>query len=100
MLKARVKVKAMERIKVISLSLKTLNLLLKSTPAKDDACHHYKEVGHYKRNCLAYLAELIKKKKQVGIASSSFSKNVVLYLNAIPRDGIYEIDMLNLVPKC
>ncbi|GJZ54111.1 zinc finger, CCHC-type containing protein [Tanacetum coccineum] len=29
---------------------------------KDDTCHHYKEVGHWKRNCLAYLAELIKKK--------------------------------------
>nr|GEZ81770.1 retrotransposon protein, putative, Ty1-copia subclass [Tanacetum cinerariifolium] len=37
-------------------------------PAKDDTCHHYKEVGHCKRNCLAYLAELIKKKKQVGTA--------------------------------
>ncbi|GJW23715.1 retrotransposon protein, putative, ty1-copia subclass [Tanacetum coccineum] len=71
-----VKVKAMERIKVISLSLKTLNLLLKSTPAKDDACHHYKEVGHYKRNCLAYLAELIKKKKQVGTTSSSAKHNL------------------------
>ncbi|GKC26982.1 retrotransposon protein, putative, ty1-copia subclass, partial [Tanacetum coccineum] len=30
-----------------------------------------KEVGHCKRNCSAYLAELIKKKKQVGTASSS-----------------------------
>ncbi|GJY30722.1 retrotransposon protein, putative, ty1-copia subclass [Tanacetum coccineum] len=40
-------------------------------PAKDDTCHHYKEVGHCKRNCPAYLAELIKKKKQVGTASSS-----------------------------
>ncbi|GJR33753.1 retrotransposon protein, putative, ty1-copia subclass [Tanacetum coccineum] len=30
-----------------------------------------KKVGHYKRNCPAYLAELIKKKKQVGTASSS-----------------------------
>ncbi|GJX45046.1 retrotransposon protein, putative, ty1-copia subclass [Tanacetum coccineum] len=40
-------------------------------PAKDDACHHYKEVGHWKRNCPVYLAELIKKKKQVGSASSS-----------------------------
>ncbi|GJS23305.1 retrovirus-related pol polyprotein from transposon TNT 1-94 [Tanacetum coccineum] len=39
--------------------------------AKDDTCHHYKEVGHCKRNCPAYLDELIKKKKQVGIASSS-----------------------------
>ncbi|GJX50277.1 retrotransposon protein, putative, ty1-copia subclass [Tanacetum coccineum] len=43
----------------------------KEHPAKDDTCHHYKEVGHCKRNCPAYLAELIKKKKQVGIASSS-----------------------------
>ncbi|GKA66918.1 hypothetical protein Tco_0766726, partial [Tanacetum coccineum] len=65
------RVKARERIKVISLSLKTLNLLLKEHPTKDDTCHHYKEVGHCKRNCPAYLAELIKKKKQVSTASSS-----------------------------
>ncbi|GKE99840.1 retrotransposon protein, putative, ty1-copia subclass, partial [Tanacetum coccineum] len=43
----------------------------KEHPAKDDTCHHCKEVGHWKRNCLVYLAELIKKKKQVGTASSS-----------------------------
>ncbi|GJU86096.1 retrotransposon protein, putative, ty1-copia subclass [Tanacetum coccineum] len=43
----------------------------KEHPAKDDACHHCKEVGHCERNCHAYLAELIKKKKQVGTASSS-----------------------------
>ncbi|GKB88291.1 retrotransposon protein, putative, ty1-copia subclass [Tanacetum coccineum] len=43
----------------------------KEHPAKDDACHHYKEVGHCKRNCPVYLAELIKKKKQVGTTSSS-----------------------------
>ncbi|GJS04558.1 retrotransposon protein, putative, ty1-copia subclass [Tanacetum coccineum] len=71
MLKGRVKGKARERIKVISLSLKTLNLLLKEHLANGDTCHHYKEVGHYKRNCPAYLAKLIKKKKQVGTASSS-----------------------------
>ncbi|GJU86480.1 retrotransposon protein, putative, ty1-copia subclass [Tanacetum coccineum] len=103
--------------------------------AKDETCHHCKKVGHWKRNCLVYLAELIKKKKQVGTASSSVicldnchyaptitrgvvsvsylvdngfiqcftnygisvSKNDVLYFNAIPRDGIYKIDMLNLV---
>ncbi|GJT75973.1 retrotransposon protein, putative, ty1-copia subclass [Tanacetum coccineum] len=110
-----------------------------------------------KENCPSYLADLIKKKKQVGTASSSgngvraqveaigsdnlvlpsglvicldnchyvpsitrgvvsvshlvdngfiqcftdyeisVSKNYVLYFNAIPSDGIYEIDMLNLV---
>ncbi|GJT82179.1 retrotransposon protein, putative, ty1-copia subclass [Tanacetum coccineum] len=43
----------------------------KEHPAKDDTCHHCKEVGHCKRNCPAYLAELIKKKKQVVTASSS-----------------------------
>ncbi|GJY73504.1 retrotransposon protein, putative, ty1-copia subclass [Tanacetum coccineum] len=38
--------------------------------AKNDACHHCKEVGHWKRNCPVYLAELMKNKKQVGYASS------------------------------
>ncbi|GJU25339.1 zinc finger, CCHC-type containing protein [Tanacetum coccineum] len=39
-------------------------------PAKDDVCHYCKEVGHWKRNCPVYLAELQKKRKQVGSASS------------------------------
>ncbi|GJT03828.1 retrotransposon protein, putative, ty1-copia subclass [Tanacetum coccineum] len=43
----------------------------KEHQAKDEACHHCKEVGHWKRNYPIYLAELIKKKKQVGTASSS-----------------------------
>ncbi|GJX38912.1 retrotransposon protein, putative, ty1-copia subclass [Tanacetum coccineum] len=43
----------------------------KENPAKDDTCHQCKEVGHCKRNSPAYHAELIKKKKQVGTASSS-----------------------------
>nr|GEX89236.1 hypothetical protein [Tanacetum cinerariifolium] len=40
----------------------------KEHPAKDETYHHCKEVGHCKSNCPAYLAELIKKKKQVGTA--------------------------------
>ncbi|GKA74604.1 retrotransposon protein, putative, ty1-copia subclass [Tanacetum coccineum] len=43
----------------------------KEHPTKNDACHHCKEVGHWKRNCPVYLAELMKNKKQVGTASSS-----------------------------
>ncbi|GJW49842.1 retrotransposon protein, putative, ty1-copia subclass [Tanacetum coccineum] len=39
--------------------------------AKDNTCHNCKEVGNYKRNCSAYLVELIKKKKKVSTASSS-----------------------------
>nr|GFB74476.1 hypothetical protein [Tanacetum cinerariifolium] len=42
----------------------------KGYPTKDDTCHHYKEVGYYKKNCPAYLAKLIKNKKQVDTASS------------------------------
>ncbi|GJY77490.1 retrotransposon protein, putative, ty1-copia subclass [Tanacetum coccineum] len=124
--------------------------------AKDDACHHCKEVGHWKRNCPIYLAELLKKKKQVGSTSSSVReqveaigsynlvlpnglvicldnchyaptitrgvvsvsrlvdngfvqcftdygisilKNNVLYFNDVARNGIYEIDMHDLVPN-
>nr|GEV12829.1 hypothetical protein [Tanacetum cinerariifolium] len=95
----------------------------KELPKKDDACHHCKEVGHWKRNCHVYLAEFIKKKKQLGTANSSsiftielfsflnkswvyntgcdygisLSKNDVLYFNAIPSNGIYKIDLNNLV---
>nr|GEU62202.1 hypothetical protein [Tanacetum cinerariifolium] len=41
-------------------------MAIQEYPAKDDTCDHYKGVGHCKRNCPAYLTELIKKKKQVG----------------------------------
>nr|GEU96395.1 retrotransposon protein, putative, Ty1-copia subclass [Tanacetum cinerariifolium] len=71
----------------------------KEHPAKDETCHHCKEVGHWKRNCHVYVAELLKKKKQVGSASSSVSKNNVFYFNVIPINGIYEIDMHDLVPN-
>ncbi|GJV80447.1 retrovirus-related pol polyprotein from transposon TNT 1-94 [Tanacetum coccineum] len=43
----------------------------KEHPTKNDACHHSKEVGHWKRNCPVYLAKLMKNKKQVDTVSSS-----------------------------
>ncbi|GKB89087.1 retrotransposon protein, putative, ty1-copia subclass, partial [Tanacetum coccineum] len=41
---------------------KNLKPSAKEHPTNDDACHYCKEVGHWKRNCPVYLAELIKKK--------------------------------------
>ncbi|GKD27182.1 putative RNA-directed DNA polymerase [Tanacetum coccineum] len=54
-------------------------------PTKDDAYHHCKEVGHWKRNCLVYLAELLKKKKQVG--SASFSGIFIIELFSLPNNN-------------
>ncbi|GJW51219.1 zinc finger, CCHC-type containing protein [Tanacetum coccineum] len=51
----------------------------KEHPAKDDTCHHCKEVGHWKRNYPVFLAELLKKKKQVGTANSSSIFTIVLF---------------------
>ncbi|GJZ20801.1 retrotransposon protein, putative, ty1-copia subclass [Tanacetum coccineum] len=68
----------------------------KEHPIKDATCHHNKEPSHWRKNCPVYLAELMKKKKQAD-SGISVSENDVLYFNVIPCDGIYEIDMLNLV---
>nr|GFA31371.1 hypothetical protein [Tanacetum cinerariifolium] len=35
----------------------------RGNPAKDSICHECGEIGHWKRNCPQYLAELMKKKK-------------------------------------
>ncbi|GJS37647.1 retrotransposon protein, putative, ty1-copia subclass [Tanacetum coccineum] len=35
----------------------------KDNPTKDAICHQCGEVGHWRRNCLVYLTELLKKKK-------------------------------------
>ncbi|GKD70887.1 retrotransposon protein, putative, ty1-copia subclass, partial [Tanacetum coccineum] len=59
-------------------------------PAKDDACHHCKEVGHWKRNCPMYLAELLKKKKQVGSTSSSGIFTIELF--SLPKNNSWVYD--------
>nr|GEW72804.1 hypothetical protein [Tanacetum cinerariifolium] len=60
----------------------------KEHPAKDDTCHHCKEVGHWKKNYPVYLAELLKKKKQVGSASSSgYPKEIMGYYFYFPPEN-------------
>nr|GEV78000.1 hypothetical protein [Tanacetum cinerariifolium] len=80
MLKGWVKEKSKGKDKLVNAPKpKNFKPSAKEHQAKDDAYHHYKE-----------------RFTDYGI---SVSKNDVLYFNVIPRDGIYEIDMLNLVPN-
>ncbi|GJZ34828.1 retrotransposon protein, putative, ty1-copia subclass [Tanacetum coccineum] len=94
----------------------------KDNSAKDYVCHHCKEVGHWRRNCPSYQAEL-KKKKNASVTSTSESRKLKhgalsLYMGngmraavegigsfdlILPRGLIigwyYEIDMHNLYPN-
>nr|GEY33849.1 zinc finger, CCHC-type [Tanacetum cinerariifolium] len=51
----------------------------KYNPAKDSICHQCGEVGHWRRNCPVYLAELMKKKKLSQGASTSGIFTIELY---------------------
>ncbi|GKB44070.1 retrotransposon protein, putative, ty1-copia subclass, partial [Tanacetum coccineum] len=54
----------------------------KDNPVKDATCHQCGEVGHWRRNCPIYLAELMKKKKLSQGASTSgiFTIESILFL--------------------
>ncbi|GKA59494.1 zinc finger, CCHC-type containing protein, partial [Tanacetum coccineum] len=59
-------------------------------PAKDLICHECGETGHWKRNCPQYLAELLKKKKNIASrvgGSGIFTKELNTFLN---RSWIYD----------
>ncbi|GJV17406.1 zinc finger, CCHC-type containing protein [Tanacetum coccineum] len=49
----------------------------KDNPTKDAICHHCGDVGHWKRNCPQYLAELLKNKKLSQGSSTSVSQKEV-----------------------
>nr|GEV51238.1 hypothetical protein [Tanacetum cinerariifolium] len=51
----------------------------KDNPAKDAICHQCGEVGHWRRNCPVYLAELMKKNKLSQGASTSGIFTIELY---------------------
>nr|GEX56375.1 zinc finger, CCHC-type [Tanacetum cinerariifolium] len=51
----------------------------KDNPAKDAICHQCSEVGHWRRNCPVYLAELMEKKKLSQGASTSGIFTIELY---------------------
>ncbi|GKE78435.1 zinc finger, CCHC-type containing protein [Tanacetum coccineum] len=57
--------------------------------AKDSVCHHCKEVGHWRRNCASYQAEL-KKRKNASVASTSGIFTIELY--AFPnKNWVYDM---------
>ncbi|GJW26677.1 retrotransposon protein, putative, ty1-copia subclass [Tanacetum coccineum] len=58
---------------------KTHPLPKKDNPAKDAICHQCGEIGHWRRNCPVYLAELMKKKKLPHGASTSGIFTIELY---------------------
>ncbi|GJW07191.1 zinc finger, CCHC-type containing protein [Tanacetum coccineum] len=51
----------------------------KDNLAKDAICHECSEIGHWRRNCPTYLAELMKKKKQAQGASTSGIFTIKIY---------------------
>ncbi|GJS38039.1 retrotransposon protein, putative, ty1-copia subclass [Tanacetum coccineum] len=65
----------------------------KENPEKDHTCHHYKEVGHWKGNCPIYLAELVKKQKQVGTTSSSVDTSLIhIESRKSPTAELFDVD--------
>ncbi|GJW09607.1 retrotransposon protein, putative, ty1-copia subclass, partial [Tanacetum coccineum] len=64
---------------------------VKEHPTKDDACHHCKEVRHWKRNWIVYMAELIMKKKKVVEAIGSYDL-------VLPNDLVICLDNCHYAP--
>ncbi|GJT52551.1 zinc finger, CCHC-type containing protein [Tanacetum coccineum] len=53
----------------------------RDNPEKDSISHHCKEVGHWRRNCPAYLAELKKKNTSGASTSGIFTIELYSFLN-------------------
>nr|GFC01260.1 hypothetical protein [Tanacetum cinerariifolium] len=62
----------------------------RKNPAKDSICHECGEIGHWKRNCPQYLAELIKKKKNTASRAGGSGIFVVELNTILNRTWIYD----------
>ena len=67
----------------------------KQHPAKNMACHHCNEVGHWRRNCPLYLAELAKNKASRASGSGIF----VIELFTFPNSNSWVYDTGCNTPK-
>nr|GEW79577.1 zinc finger, CCHC-type [Tanacetum cinerariifolium] len=57
----------------------------------DSICHECGEIGHWKRNCPEYLAELMKKKKNTASGASGSGIFVIELNSILNRSWIYDI---------
>nr|GEW79991.1 hypothetical protein [Tanacetum cinerariifolium] len=62
----------------------------RENPAKDSICHECGEIGHWKRNCPQYLAELIKKKKNTSSGAGGLGIFVIELNTILNRSWIYD----------
>nr|GFA74053.1 hypothetical protein [Tanacetum cinerariifolium] len=62
----------------------------RENPAKDSICHECGEIGHWKRNCPQYLAELIKKKKNTALGAGGSGIFVTELNTILNRSWIYD----------
>nr|GEU50155.1 hypothetical protein [Tanacetum cinerariifolium] len=58
--------------------------------AKDSICHECGETGHWKRNCPQYLAELLKKKKNVALGAGGSGISIIELNTILNRSWIYD----------
>nr|GEV23094.1 hypothetical protein [Tanacetum cinerariifolium] len=86
-----------------------LKLHDQTLPKNNAPALHAIRAGYWKRNSPQYLAELLKKKKNTTLGAGGsdgfinrfvnntiqVSRNNMVYFSAIPRDGIFEIDLSN-----
>nr|GEX06537.1 hypothetical protein [Tanacetum cinerariifolium] len=62
----------------------------RENPVKDSICHECGEIGHWKRNCPQYLAELLKKKKNAASRAGGSGIFVIELNTILNRSWIYD----------
>nr|GEV15619.1 hypothetical protein [Tanacetum cinerariifolium] len=62
----------------------------RENPAKDSIYHECGEIGHWKRNCPQYLAELMKKKKNTALGAGGSGIFVIELNTILNRSWIYD----------
>nr|GEZ14382.1 hypothetical protein [Tanacetum cinerariifolium] len=62
----------------------------RENPAKESICHECGEIGHWMRNCPQYLAELMKKKKNIASGAGGSGIFVIKLNTILNRSWIYD----------